>query len=142
MRGWVFGAHAISGAALVDSDTCLPCAHACRLVPVALAAPCDDPLTNGALFGGLILLWSVGVAAQGPALTAIAQELAPKGSEAASLALPRAVGDAIYIVAPFALGLVTDSVPVRGAECGIAGALSLLGIAILALLSEQALDPE
>ena len=47
------------------------------LVPVALAAPLgDDPLANGLAFGGLILLWSLGVAAQGPALTAVAQQLA------------------------------------------------------------------
>ena len=62
------------------------------------------------------------------------QELAPKGSEATALALPRAIGDAVYIVAPFALGVVTDTVPIRGAECAIAGTLSLVGMSLLALL--------
>ena len=65
------------------------------------------------------------------------QELAPKGSEATALALPRAIGDAVYIVAPFALGVVTDTVPIRGAECAIACTLSLVGISLLALLGES-----
>ena len=108
------------------------------LVPVALAAPLgDDPLANGLAFGGLILLWSLGVAAQGPALTAVAQELAPAGAEATVLALPKASGDAVFIVLPTLLGVVTDNEAVLGTECAVAGALSMLGVVSLQLLGGE-----
>jgi len=108
------------------------------LVPLALTAPLGEllgPSTNGLAFGALILLWSVAVAAQGPALTAVGQEMAPKGAEATALAFPRAVGDAVYIVAPFVLGLVADANPGFGIECALAGVASLAGAIALAILS-------
>lgn len=110
-------------------------------IPLALTANLgDDPLANGVAFAGLILLWSTGVAAQGPALTAVAQELAPKGNEATALALPKAVGDAVYIVAPFLLGVITDRETVLGTECAVAGALSLLGAVGLQVLTPERAD--
>lgn len=74
-----------------------------------------------------VLLWSVGAASQGPALTALAQELAPFGEEATALAFPRAAGDSTYIVAPFILGTIADKTPGLGLECAFAGILGLLG---------------
>ena len=59
------------------------------LVPAALRMGALAGLPDGAAFAALVMLWSVGVAAQGPALQAIGQQLAPKGAEATSLALPR-----------------------------------------------------
>ena len=51
------------------------------------------------------------------------------------MALPRASGDATYIVAPFLLGLVADSPKiVTGAECAVAGVATILGVLVLALL--------
>lgn len=44
-------------------------------------------------FSLLVLGWSTGAAAQGPGLTALAQEQAPNGFEATAMALPRAAGD-------------------------------------------------
>lgn len=108
------------------------------LVPLALSAPLEalGEHPNGIAFASLIVLWSFGVAALGPALTAVAQELAPKGAEATALAFPRAVGDGAYIVAPFALGLIGDWNPdVAGIECGVAGAAGLSGSVALALLA-------
>jgi len=79
-----------------------------------------------------VLLWGGAVAVQGPALTAVAQELSPKGKEATGTALPRAAGDAMYLVAPSALGFVADAsrvgkVPL-GAECGMAGFFVAMGV--------------
>lgn len=91
-------------------------------------------------FVGLVIVWSLGASAQGPALTALAQELAPAGAEATAMALPRAAGDGTYIVAPFLLGLVADysiraSLP--GVECTVAGVATLLGVLALALLGGE-----
>ena len=74
-------------------------------------------------------MWSIAAAAQGPALTAVAQELAPPGAEAKSLALPRAAGDGTYIVAPFVLGLATDrySETAPGIACAVAGGMMIFG---------------
>ena len=85
-------------------------------------------------FSIAVMIWGLGVSAQAPALTAIAQELAPSGAEATSLALPRAAGDGTYIVAPFLLGLVTDNFPQgpMGIECAVAGAAILFGSMTLA----------
>ena len=94
--------------------------------------PFGGASASGLGFCGLVLLWSVAVAAEGPALVAVGQELAPPGSEATALALPRAVGDAVYIVAPFLLGTVADASPGLGVECAVAGAASLVGAAALA----------
>ena len=107
------------------------------LIPVSLATPSLLGFGGeGEAFAALVILWSLGAAAQGPALTALAQELAPVGAEATSLALPRAAGDGVYIIAPFLLGLVADSTP-AGVECSVAGAASLLGILALSLLNKQ-----
>ena len=51
----------------------------------------------------LVLVWSVDASAQCLALTSLAQENAPAGSETTALGLPRAVGDGTYIVAPLIL---------------------------------------
>ena len=111
------------------------------LVPLVLALPSNEaieaavgPAPNGFAFGALVLLWSIAVAAQGPALTAVGQELAPPGAEATALALPRAIGDAAYIGAPLLLGLVADSTAQMGVECAVAGAASLAGALALACL--------
>ena len=92
------------------------------LVPAALGASSAGALgeflgeflgpefvADGGLFAACILLWSAAVAAQGPALAAVGQQLAPKGAEATALAFPRAIGDGVYVVAPAALGLVADA---------------------------------
>lgn len=74
-------------------------------------------------------MWSLGASAQGPALTAEIQELAPEGAVAAALAQPCAAGDELCMVAPFMLGLVTDSASsVPGSECGAAGLMTLFGV--------------
>ena len=99
-------------------------------MPAALST---DP--SGASFAAVVLLWGLGAAAQGPSLTALAQQIAPKGSEAEALALPRAAGDAVYVVAPFLLGSVADSAvgaSMPGADCAVAGGATLLGALALA----------
>ncbi|KAL9184687.1 hypothetical protein ACHAXT_012657 [Thalassiosira profunda] len=87
----------------------------------------------------LVLLWSIGASAQGPALTALAQEKAPLGSEATALGLPRAVGDGTYIIAPLILGYVSDQLgdAVPGAACTVAGGAICLGSIGLLLLSPE-----
>jgi hypothetical protein len=93
---------------------------------------------QAASFSAVVILWSLGASSQGPALTALAQELAPVGAEATAMALPRATGDGTYIMAPFILGLVTDSfVSMPGAECALAGAATLLGALALALQGDD-----
>ena len=91
------------------------------------------------LFSLLIVLWSACMAAQGPAAQATAQRLAPRGGEAEALALPRAAGDAVYIVAPVCLGLVADARIAPGAELALAGAATFLGAAALGALRGE--DP-
>ena len=88
---------------------------------------------DASIFAGLVILWSVAVAAQGPALTSLGQLNAKKGSEATSLGLPRAAGDATYIAAPLILGAVSDSFgdAIPGAACGVAGLAIVLGSAAL-----------
>lgn len=105
------------------------------LVPIALATPAVG--ADG--FAALIVCWGVGASAQGPALTAIGQQLAPEGAEAESLALPRAAGDAAYVFAPFLLGKVTDTFggSMPGTEVACAGGATLLGVLGLAALSGQ-----
>ena len=87
-------------------------------------------------FSALVILWSIGAAAQGPALTAVAQELAPVGAEAKSLALPRAAGDGTYIFAPFCLGVIADKFGgvTPGIELAAAGSMMVLGALSLAIL--------
>jgi hypothetical protein len=87
-----------------------------------------------------VLLWSVGAASQGPALTALAQELAPLGKEATALAFPRAAGDSTYIVAPFILGTIADKISMiagLGLECAFAGIAGFLGTFAFVLLSDD-----
>ena len=98
------------------------------MIPIALH------WDSSAAFGALVLLWGVGAAAQGPALVALAQQNAPEGSESEALALPRAAGDGIYILAPLLLGIASDTVPITGIECAVAGAATLLGGVSLARL--------
>jgi hypothetical protein len=99
--------------------------------------------SDAAAFATLVVLWSVGATAQGPALTALAQELAPVGAEATALALPRAAGDGTYIFAPFLLGAVADSsMTVTGFECAVAGGAILLGATALALTGSKDSAPE
>lgn len=91
--------------------------------------------TKALCFALAVLVWSVGVSAQGPALTALAQEKSLPGIEATSLSLMKAAGDGTYIVAPFLLGLVADAlVEYPGIECALAGSTTLMGTAALALL--------
>ena len=91
----------------------------------------------------LVLLWSLGASAQGPALTALAQEKAPTGSEATALGLPRAVGDGTYIVAPLILGYFTDKMgsTVPGVSCAVAGGAICVGsIALLIFNSSEDIE--
>ena len=83
-----------------------------------------------------VLIWSLAVAALSPALTAMGQQIAPFGEEATAMSLPRASGDAVYLVAPFLLGVIADnpSLPMA-TECAMAGVFTLLGIFALFLLS-------
>ncbi|CAB9502609.1 Quinolone resistance protein NorA [Seminavis robusta] len=93
---------------------------------------------NALAFSALVIAWSTSVAAQGPAMTALAQELAPPGSEATSMALPRAAGDGTYIVAPFLLGTVADkALGMPGLECAVAGSATILGALALAVLGRS-----
>jgi MFS family permease len=118
------------------------------LIPIALGMPSsslDDSLSvtlgdvvlsgNALAFTVVVLGWSLGTSAQGPALAALAQKSAPLGAEATAMALPKAAGDGTYIVAPFLLGLVTDAVfNTPGIECAAAGSATLLGVLALAVL--------
>lgn len=99
-------------------------------VPAVLAAGGDAETTG---FVVLVVLWSVAVAAQAPAVQACAQRIAPPGAEAEALALPRATGDGVYIVAPLLLGLIVDAGAPRGADVACAGVAALLGALVLAL---------
>ncbi len=88
-----------------------------------------------AAFCTSVITWSVAVAAQNPSIVALAQEIAPEGSEATAMALPRASGDAMYLFAPFLLGSVADMAGLpTGSECFVAGLCGLLGVGALVLL--------
>mmetsp|Transcript_10468 Transcript_10468/g.19144 ORF Transcript_10468/g.19144 Transcript_10468/m.19144 type:complete len:92 (-) Transcript_10468:146-421(-) len=59
----------------------------------------DVVLQSNAYFFSLsVMLWSFGANAQGPALTALAQQYSPPGAEATSLSLVKAAGDGTYIL--------------------------------------------
>lgn len=103
------------------------------LIPFSLSLEDSDVAVA---FCAVVVGWSIGASAQGPALTALAQESAPFGAEATSMALPRAAGDGTYIIAPFLLGLVSD-IASPGTECAVAGIAVLLGILALAALSDN-----
>ncbi len=94
--------------------------------------------TSGLFFSCAVILWSLGATAQGPALTALAQQNAPIGAEATSLAFVKACGDGTYIAAPFLLGLLADSVSgTAGIECSFAGMTTILGVIALAQLVQE-----
>lgn len=101
------------------------------LLPLALA---DQQGLASLGFIALVLSWSIGASAQTPSLTAVGQLLAPPGTEAEALALPRACGDATFIFAPAILGIAADRLAATpGAECAIAGSATLLGVLALVL---------
>jgi len=54
--------------------------------------------------------WGVGIAAAGPAINALAQELAPKGGEGEALTLPKSAADLVFLVGPLVLGVLDDVV--------------------------------
>jgi len=84
-----------------------------------------------------IAMWSAFVSAQGPALTSLGQMKAQIGAESTSLALPRAAGDAAFLITPFLLGAVTDAhIGPQGSECAVAGFLLVVGA--LSLLATPA----
>ena len=119
------------------------------LIPVALSVSSfDESLLfsfggitlsgNAFAFTIVVLGWSIGAAAQAPALAALAQELAPLGGEATAMALPRAAGDGTYIIAPYILGLVTDSfLDMQGIECAVAGLATIFGVLALGFLGNE-----
>ena len=107
------------------------------LVPFALQITSPEFLPDGAAFSAAVLIWSTSVAAQGPATNAYAQEIAPAGSTATAMALPRAAGDGVYLFAPFLLGLVSDANVPDGTDCAIAGISGLLGITALSLSKKR-----
>ena len=117
-------------------------------IPISLGGSFDDGASikignivvdaTAQAFSGSVIAWGIGAAAQAPALVALAQQNAPKGSEATALALPKAFGDGTYIIVPFILGLVTDAFPdMPGIECAVAGAASLLGVMALGFWCED-----
>ena len=92
-----------------------------------------ESIPDGAAFIAAVLLWSTSVAAQSPASNAFAQEISPPGSTATAMALPRAAGDSVYLVAPFLLGYISDLAGVpNGTECAFAGICGFLGVLALA----------
>ncbi len=99
------------------------------LVPISLLN--SFPIANKAAFTAAVLLWSTSAAAMTPASTAYAQEISPRGSTATAMALPRAAGDATFLVAPFLLGLVSDANVPIGTECAFAGLCGLMGVVAL-----------
>jgi MFS family permease len=119
------------GLSLKDTEILSSLGNESPLLVEGLSSP------EAAAFTMLVLLWSIGVSAQGPALTALAQENAPSGSEATALGLPRAVGDGTYIVAPLVLGYFSDQLgdAIPGISCTIAGGAICLGSIALFLSS-------
>lgn len=148
--GYITDRIGAKGAAIISG---IICSLGLILIPVALQIADDTSssypgievaiggvlLQSKALFFSLaVLLWSLGVGAQGPALNALAQEKSLPGVEATSLSLMKAAGDGTYIVAPLILGLVADAVmEYPGIECALAGSTTLLGTAALAILVQQ-----
>ena len=101
-------------------------------IPFTINIESPFNLPDGAAFGASVLLWSTAVAAQNPAANALAQEIAPPGSLATAMSLPRACGDSVYLFAPFLLGLISDRAGIPlGTDCAIAGACGLLGLVAL-----------
>lgn len=116
------------------------------LIPFALSPTLKGDLTldigsatldaNAIGFSFAVVAWSIGAAAQSPALVALAQEKAPRGYEATAMAFPKAFGDGTYIVVPFILGLAKDALPgIPGIDCALAGTATILGIVSLGWLT-------
>ena len=131
--GWVTDR---AGARLTALVSGLVSSASLFFMPVALSGGLG--VGGGGAFSALVILWSLGASAQGPALAALAQQLAPLGAEATAMALPRAAGDAVYIVAPFLLGVVADR-SAMGIECAVAGAATLAGVVALSWLTRDEL---
>lgn len=141
LGGWVTDRAGAKATALVSG---LVSATSLILIPIALSSFVDGEkalfgLSPGGLgFVGLVIIWGVGVASQGPALVALGQKMAPKGAEATAMALPRAAGDGTYIIAPFLLGVGADLVPsIEGFDCFLAGLASLFGVVALLGIREE-----
>jgi MFS family permease len=151
--GYIADRIGAKGAAIISG---IICSLGLILIPVALQIADDSSssypgievaiggvlLQTKALFFSLaVLLWSLGVGAQGPALNALAQEKSLPGVEATSLSLVKAAGDGTYIIAPLILGVVADAViEYPGVECALAGSTTLLGTAALGILVQQGDD--
>ena len=54
--------------------------------------------------------WGMGTSAAGPAINALAQELAPEGGEGEALTLPKSAADLVFLIGPLALGIVDDAI--------------------------------
>ena len=54
--------------------------------------------------------WGMGTAAAGPAINALAQELAPEGGEGEALTLPKSAADLVFLIGPLALGVLDDAI--------------------------------
>jgi MFS family permease len=74
--------------------------------------------------------WGVGIAAAGPAINALAQELAPKGGEGEALTLPKSAADFVFLVGPLVLGVLDDAV-----DADNAGMILCACVAALAAVS-------
>ena len=114
---------------------------ALALVALALAAAPPAGGGAGARLGGdggararvaLVLVWSPAAAARGARARRGARGLA-RGPRGGAIALPRAVGDGVGILAPIALGAVAAAAPAAGAgfHRGRVGPLGAAGLAAL-----------
>jgi len=68
--------------------------------------------------------WGIGCAAAGPAVNALAQEIAPKGGEGESLTLPKTAADIVFLVGPIILGGANDLTDSQGAGILITAAIA------------------
>jgi MFS family permease len=82
----------------------------------------NDPTTLVAA----VFLWGAGEAIAGPAVAAYTADAAPDDQRGAALALSRSAGDAVFLVAPLAMGVMADVAGVGGLP------LALMGVATAA----------
>lgn len=68
--------------------------------------------------------WGIGCAAAGPAVNALAQEIAPKGGEGESLTLPKTAADIVFLVGPIILGGTNDLTDSQGTGILITAAIA------------------
>ena len=61
-----------------------------------------------------MLLWSIGFGAAAPALETFTQSRAPPSATAEALALPKSIGDLVFIIGPASLGFANTLVPGGG----------------------------